>query len=161
MQIKRRTCCFTGHRTVSAEYRQSLPLKLEKQIRLLIQQGIVDFIAGGARGFDTMAALAVLKLREEFPQVRLLLALPCKDQTKGWPLREKLLYDNILQSADTVHYLSEAYTSSCMMQRNRFMVDHSEVCVFFLTAPRGGTYKTVEYALAQNLRLCNILTLSL
>ena len=35
-------------------------------------------------GFDTMAALSVLKLREEFPQIKLILVLPHPEQAKSW-----------------------------------------------------------------------------
>lgn len=157
MEIRSNACCFTGHRCLSAAHRALLPDRLETQIKALIDRGVCDFITGGARGFDTLAALAVLKVRSEIPSIRLLLALPCKEQTKGWTRREQALYEDILKRADDVHYLSEHYTKTCMQQRNRYMVDHSENCVFYLTAQRGGTYQTVAYAIRQDLQLFNIL----
>lgn len=33
----------------------------------LISAGYVSFIAGGALGFDTMAELAVLKIKQSYP----------------------------------------------------------------------------------------------
>lgn len=130
---------------------------LDKRIHHLIQEGICDFITGGARGFDTLAAEAVLRLRNDFPHIRLILALPCKDQAQGWPLDEKIRYEELILQADEVHYLSQAYTKICMMRRNRFMVDNSIACVFYLTQMRSGTYKTVEYAMEQGSQLYNIL----
>lgn len=130
---------------------------MERQIRQLIQDGICDFIAGGARGFDTLAAETVLGLRQEFPHIRLILALPCRDQTRGWSQGEKLQYERIAARADVVHYLAETYDSGCMMRRNRFMVEHSTSCVFYLIRMRSGTYKTVEYAMEQGHTLYNIL----
>lgn len=151
-------CCFTGHRIINKKFLDSLPKQLETQIRLLIADGITDFISGGALGFDTLAAEAVLRLREEFPRIRLILALPCKDQTRAWSPADKARYEAICQSADDIHYTAERYSSTCMMRRNRFMVDNSSACVFYLTHQRSGTRQTVSYAIEQDLRLYNILT---
>lgn len=152
-------CCFTGHRILAVKDQPLLPQKLEDCIRQLIGEGICDFICGGARGFDTLAARTVLALREEFPDIRLILALPCRDQSRRWGASDRALYQEILSHADLVHYTSDHYHTGCMMSRNRFMVDHSAVCVFYLTVTRSGTYKTVAYAMEQERRLCNILSL--
>ncbi len=153
-------CCFTGHRIIAADLHKTLPQRLELQIRQLIKQGTVDFITGGALGFDTLAAQAVLNLRNEFPDIRLILALPCQDQSKRWSKGDRDLYEEIRRRADFVHYTAQEYFSGCMMRRNRFMVDHSANCVFYLTNPRSGTYRTVAYAIEQGLQLYNILAVN-
>lgn len=155
---KEKACCFTGHRILSTAHREELPLRLERQIRNLIQDGICDFITGGALGFDTLAAEAVLKLRTEFPHIRLILAVPCPDQSKNWSLDEKIRYEEIAFQADETHCISKTYTKFCMMRRNRFMVDNSVGCIFYLTRMQSGTYKTVEYAMEQGKTLHNILS---
>ena len=151
------TCCFTGHRIIATEIQKTLPQKLDNKIRGLIGKGICDFICGGALGFDTLAAQTILKLREEFEHIRLILALPCKNQTRGWNKEDIEIYNQILKKADFVYSTSETYTTGCMMKRNRFMVDNSVACVFLLTNQRSGTYKTVEYALESGKELHNIL----
>ncbi len=155
---KDHACCFTGHRIIAKEYRDTLPRLLELQIRRLVAEDITDFITGGARGFDTLAAQTVLKLRMEFPQIRLILALPCKDQARGWSTADKTIYEQICRDADWIHYTGTRYTMDCMMRRNRFMVDNSLSCIFYLTNQRSGTYKTVSYAMEENRKLYNILT---
>jgi len=70
------SCCFTGHRDIPTEARASIQKRLEAEVINLILQGVTDFYAGGALGFDTMAAIMVLSLKEDFPQIRLCLALP-------------------------------------------------------------------------------------
>ncbi len=151
-------CCFTGHRVIAKNFWELLPAVLELQIRNLIGEGFQDFISGGALGFDTLAAETVLRLREEFPQIRLILALPCPDQAKDWSDSDRQRYREICQAADMVHYTADQYTSGCMMRRNRFMVDNSIACIFYLTRQGSGTYKTVSYAMEQNLKLYNILS---
>ena len=43
-----------------------------------------------------------------------------------------------------------------MMQRNRFLVDHSRMLICYLTGERGGTAATVRYALKQKLPVVNL-----
>ena len=154
---KEQSCCFTGHRVISPEHLTAVKARLNRQIFRLTDKGIYRFFTGGARGFDTLAAETVLALRKTIPQIQLILALPCKNQSKGWNSADKARYEQILHQADEVHYLAESYDNGCMMRRNRFMVDNSSCCIFYLTHMRSGTYKTVEYAMEQGHDLYNIL----
>ena len=154
---KEKTCCFSGHRVIAPAHRAEMQDRLKHRIQELEEVGIHTFITGGARGFDTLAAEAVLERRKENSAIRLVLALPCENQTAGWSQAEKEAYQTIREQADKVYVLAKDYDSGCMMRRNRFMVDHSSACVFYLLQTRSGTYKTVEYAMEQDLRLYNIL----
>ncbi len=150
------TCCFTGHRVISKSNSAALKEKLNKELRELIDSGISTFIAGGALGFDTLAAITVLKLREEFPEINLLLALPCKTQTTNWTRTQKKAYNDILAKADYTIFISENYTPECMRKRNRFMVDNSSAVIAYLNRPYGGTAYTVGYAFDQGKEIINI-----
>ncbi|MBQ9079767.1 MAG: DUF1273 family protein [Clostridia bacterium] len=150
-----RICCFTGHRHISTEVLQSLTPRLRSTIRDLAAEGIHTFRAGGAIGFDTLAALCVLELREKLG-LRLELVLPCHDQTRGWSARDKDFYNHILGVCDSSRYISDVYTRDCMLERDRRMVDGSEVCVAYFTGRRGGTSFTVNYALGKGVRLINL-----
>ena len=48
------SCCFTGHRRISAEQKRLLIKKLDKLLDTLSARGINDYICGGALGFDTL-----------------------------------------------------------------------------------------------------------
>lgn len=154
---KEKACCFSGHRVIPLAEREQLQQKLVLQIKELIEKGYVDFIVGGALGFDTLSAQAVLSLRDEFPHIRLILALPCRDQDVRWNEADRKLYAELCKLADLVHYCSDSYHLGCMRKRNQFMVDHAACCVFYLTRQRSGTYQTVSYALEQGLQLYNLL----
>ena len=58
------------------------------------------FGAGGALGFDTIAAFTVLKLKESYPDIRLILVLPCLAQTRGWSREDVEKYEDIKSKAD-------------------------------------------------------------
>ena len=153
--MKEITCCFTGHRNLPDE-REQISQKLEQTIIRLIQTGIHQFMAGGALGFDTLAAQTVLKLREKFPHIKLILILPCLTQTRSWPEDDVTVYDDIKAAADEVIYTSQQYTRGCMHKRNRYLVDHSSVCICYLTESKGGTAYTVKYARKSGISVINI-----
>lgn len=142
---EQKTCCFTGHRIIPHSEVLKINESLEKICESLINRGYSQFICGGALGFDTLAALCVLRLREKY-DIKLIIAVPCRNQSEKWNKTDRELYEKILKLADEVTVLSEEYTPFCMQNRNRFMVEHSSACVAYLTRTVGGTAKTVNYA---------------
>lgn len=139
-------CCFTGHRSISGAD-AGLSVQLLCEVETLINtHGVTVFYTGGAVGFDALAAECVLALKGKYPFIRLNLALPCKNQSRNWSETEKKRYNVILSRADSVHYVSEAYTDDCMHKRNDYMVQSSGYCICYLRRNSGGTYYTVERA---------------
>jgi len=52
-----------------------------------------------------------------------------------------------LDRADSIVYVSRAYHKNCMLDRNRFLVDHAAVLLAVYNGEwRGGTAMTVRYA---------------
>ena len=157
MNSRENCCCFTGHRHIANTHIEKLNLALPDIIKGLAKSGVTDFITGGALGFDTLAAMLVIKERDSNPDIRLVLALPCREQTSGWHKKDIAVYNEILSMADEVIYVSDEYTNGCMLKRNRFMVDNSAHCVFYMSSPRGGTAYTVKYALEKELEMHNVM----
>ena len=156
IKIKDRTACFTGHRTIPFLQKQKLKKRTKQVLIEAIEQGYRYFGAGGALGFDTLAAQAILELKNEYPQIRLILVLPCRDQTRGWKEADIAEYERIMKAADKVTYTSEQYYSGCMHKRNRHLVDYSSLCICYLTEASGGTAYTVNYARSQGLKIINV-----
>ena len=154
--MRSHTCCFTGHRQIPPGKQAEIVEKLERVIISLYQRGVRFYGAGGARGFDALAAQTVLRLRENCPGMKLILVLPCLTQTRGWPAVDVAEYERIKGLADKVVYTSQAYTAGCMHKRNRHLVDNSSVCVCYLTQDSGGTAYTVRYARNRGLEVINL-----
>lgn len=155
-KFKHMTCCFTGHREIPEKDLAGVQARLEQTIIQLYKRGIVYYGAGGALGFDTVAAETVLRLRENYPMLRLILVLPCKDQTRNWKEKDVARYGDILQRANKIVYTGETYTRGCMHTRNRHLVDGSSVCVCYQTKGNGGTAYTVHYAQDHGLHIINV-----
>lgn len=153
---KSKTCCFTGHRNLPQDKIEKIVLNLNREIENLIAQGVTDFISGGALGFDQIAASLIIAKKEMGYQIRLIFALPSKNQDEFWTNKQKQLYHGILAEADEVIYVSEEYTNDCMKKRNRYMVDHSAYCICTLLYPMSGTDQTVRYARKKELMVINV-----
>lgn len=151
------TCCFTGHRNLRKYNIEGIKTELENKVEELIKNGVVDFETGGALGFDTIAALAVLKMRNKYPNIRLILVLPCKSQTLNWKKLDIEIYEYIKSQANEYLYTSENYCDGCMLKRNRYMVDHADYVISVWDGRKsGGTYATVNYARKQNRKIINL-----
>ena len=107
------SCCFTGHRRISPQDGLWLRRMLRQEILRMAQEGVRSFLAGGALGFDTMAAQEVLRMRAEYlPDLELVLVLPCVGQEEKWRQRDAAVYRALLRQADQVVYMGQGYTKS-------------------------------------------------
>lgn len=156
LEQKIKTCCFTGHRKIPPEKLKDISWRLKATLIQLIEDGYLYFGAGGALGFDTLAAQAVLDLKQQYPQIKLILVLPCLSQANSWSKKDKQMYEYIKGQADKVVYTSQEYTRGCMHKRNRHLVDNSSACIAYLTESKGGTAYTVDYAQKHGLTVFNI-----
>ncbi len=154
--MKEHTCCFTGHRHIPPNELLRLRRRLRRELCQLIEQGYNIFCAGGAMGFDTEAAEAVLKLRAEHPHIQLILILPCKTQAASWPPVAVARYETIKQRYNRYIHVSDDYRDGCMHQRNRQLVDSSSLCLAYCTKTIGGTAYTINYANKQNVPVINL-----
>ena len=157
--------CFSGHRPEGLPDRGRERGSNMDRLKFLVQQtvltaaerGVHTFLAGGAAGFDLIASEAVLALKGDLPQLRLVLALPAKNQAASWPEPLKRRYDRLLLAASQIYYASESDLSgTSMRQRNRYLVDHADGCIAYLMKMTGGTLYTVNYALNQEKPVLNL-----
>ncbi len=125
----------------------ALKAVLAERITALAEAGVTQFLSGMAEAVDTWAALSVLALREKNPAIKLHCILPCTAQAEKWSASSRELYRSILERADSVVYVSRDYHKNCMLDRNRFLVEHaSTLLAVYNGKRRGGTTATVRYA---------------
>lgn len=153
--MNRKVCAFTGHRPQKFPWRKdeaapacaALKAALNTQILCLVESGYTDFLSGMALGVDQWAAASVLELRESNPALKLHCILPCKAQADGWTSSERDVYRATLDEADSIVYVNREKTRDCMLERNRYMIDHASlVLAVYNGEKRGGTAATIRYA---------------
>ncbi len=140
------SCCFTGHRNIDGSVKEQLIPVLVEKIEQLINEGVAVFINGGALGFDALSALAVLGLKNKYPKIQLHIYVPHKGQSDKWNDDNQKVYEYILSRADEVKILEDEYSSECMKDRNRRMVDDSDCVIAYVRKNSGGSYFTATYA---------------
>lgn len=158
--LKNETVCFTGHRSQklpwgfneSDERCLKMKEKLKTEIVKTVESGYTTFISGMALGFDMICAELVLELKKTYPHIKLICALPCKNQYKKWSDRQRQRYKNILKQADIVRYVSEEYTDTCMLERNDYMLNNSSIVIALYNGKGGGTGYTIKKAKTMNLQ---------
>ena len=154
--MNNQTACFTGHRNLKTQFVVEIESEVKKVITDLTKQGVKQYLSGGARGFDLLCAQCVLQLKKEFPNIQLIMILPCRGQTRGWDGKDSALYQDVLAHADKVICLAKEYYDGCMLDRNDYMIQNSDYCIAYLIQNRGGTAYTVRKAKANGLKVYKI-----
>ena len=149
---KARAVSVTGHRTLYNDFNRE---RLEGMLMKLIDGGFDTFLVGMAIGFDTECFIALAKIRK-FRPIKIIACIPCKNQDALFSEKQKDLYRRMVDSADERVVLNEKYTKTCMMERNRFMVDNSSVLLSYKRKEVGGTAATVRYATNKKIKIINL-----
>lgn len=151
------TACFTGHRPNGFGPSNKPMFQIQKEISSLLRSAITylydngyrTFISGGALGVDQWAAYEVIDLRNQDPDVKLIVAKPFPSQDIQWPEYARKEFEIICASADEVIDVSpDPYATWKMHARNSFMVDKSSavVAVKIPDVMSGGTASCCAYA---------------
>lgn len=152
------TCFFTGHRNLPTVRIEQIRKIIEIKAKNLIEdKGVEHFIAGGALGFDTIAAETIIKVKEEHPHIKLHLYLPCFDQSRRWKYEDKYKWHMMMSKVDDYIYVTEStYTADCMKKRNQKMADDSDYGLAYCVLDKSGTGSTIRYAEQRGVIIDNI-----
>ena len=144
--MEEKVCSFTGHRDIKREHLSFLPDLLDRSIEYAYGEGCRVFLTGGAIGFDTVAAMQVVKFRMHHRDVRLILVLPCMNQDEKWSNAQKKSYQFLLKEADEVVYVSDEYDKGCMARRNMYLASKADILIAYLSKSMSGAGQTVRMA---------------
>ena len=150
------SCSFTGHRQIKESHKPEISGMLAYAIECAYEQGCRVFYAGGALGFDTVAAKEVIKFRQTHPGVRLVLCLPCQNQDEGWSEQQRSIYKHIASMADEIIYAKDHYTDGCMRERNFLLANKCDILIAYCTRKNSGAYQTIRMAEAMGKDVVNI-----
>ena len=112
-----------------------------------------DIYLGGYGDFDEFAYLCCKKYQQRHPQVRLIFVTP---------------YLTLFKQTDYFKYLKMRYNEIvypeiedkpkkfAITYRNRYMVDASDLIVFYVACEWGGAYETYKYAKRKKKEVVNL-----
>ncbi|MBQ7737758.1 MAG: DUF1273 family protein [Oscillospiraceae bacterium] len=163
--MRQPACTFTGHRASKLPwgYDESDPRCLDLKQRIydtaeaVYSAGFTRFICGMAEGCDLYFCEAVLRLREEHPEITVEAAVPFAGQSDLWPDRQRKRYQRLLEACDERTVLQEEYSPGCMMKRNRYMIDRADLLIACYDGKTGGTLNTMRYALEKNMQIIHLM----
>ncbi len=152
------SCFFSGHRILEKKDAQLMKSLLREEILNRINDGVTRFIAGGAIGFDSLAAEQVIDIKKEYQEIKLILYLPCKNHFAKWTKKDIERFDEIKRQADEIKYVYDGkYIPGCMQMRNNAMVKDSDCGIVYLAKRiNSGSAQTVAFAKEKGIPFINI-----
>lgn len=137
--MKEKICCFCGHRDCDSLMREQIK---EKITDLIENQGITVFYSGGMGNFDMLCGSVVREFKQKYEDIRLCLVAPY--MTKK--LNTDRAYYNEMYDEIIIPDLGEVHYKRAITERNKWMVDQSDVVLCYVTRSSGGAYTMREYA---------------
>lgn len=145
---------FAGHRPEKLPWGMdesdprcaALKTQIAEAVLAAADRGFTTFLCGMARGCDFWFAGAVLKLKEQKPELRLEAYLPCPSQPDRWPDGDRKCYEDLLLGCDAVYMVEPTYSEGCMLRRNRAMIDRCDALLTVWDGSRGGTAAAIRHA---------------
>ena len=154
--MKGLACAFTGHRKIESAHREKIDELVMRGIAYAYDKGCRRFYAGGALGFDTVAAKQVLLFKITHPDAELHLIIPCKNQDEKWSDMQRKMYEYILSRADGIEILSDSYTPDCMRRRNARLVSLADMIIAYSGRTNSGAAQTVRMAECEGKTVYNL-----
>lgn len=164
MEIKKeKAVSFTGYRTEKILRTCKAPSPLNyvlietiKVVEQLYNEGYTTFLSGMAKGFDLIAAEAVLIVKEQHSDIRLIAIIPYEGQELGYKEADKYQYNRVYKSADEVVFTAKRYHEKAYFDRNDYLLANCSKIVCYYTGLVGGTMYTVNRAKKANIPIVNI-----
>ena len=155
---RKHRCAFTGHHPEKLNIsEQEAKRLLTIAIRNAIFAGYRTFITGMAKGIDIWSAEIVLEFKKDYPDIRLVCALPYPTFYNNRNKEEKMRYQYVLEHSDFRHISFPYCDPRSYQSRNMWMIDNSNLLIAAFTGEPGGTKNTIDYAKAEGLDIVNIL----
>ena len=152
-----KSVCFSGHRIVPFAKQNEITRLLRNEITKSYNEGYRCFYCGMAIGFDLLAAKAVLSLKSELSQIKIIAVLPYREQAERWKEKHKVEYERILNEVDETIIVSEHYHQQCFLRRNDYMILRSSRLITLYDGKyKGGTFYTYKKAKSMGMEIINI-----
>lgn len=100
--------------------------------------------------FDCTCTTAFFKLKEQYPYIKNILVIPYL----SFNVFNKDIFDEIIFPNDFEKY----HFKSVIPQRNKYMVNHSDIAICYIHHGWGNAINTYNFAKKKNLKIINLST---
>ena len=148
------TVSFFGHRYIDNFYK--IEEKLEEIIRKLIREHeYVDFLVGRDGDFDQIVSSTIKRVKRDVwdcnSSLIWVMPYPKAEYSNNQDNFEEY-YDEI----EVCYESCKAHPKSAIQIRNKYMVNRSDLTVFYVETTSGGAYQTMKYATKCEKNMVNI-----
>lgn len=145
------TVSFFGHRRIYD------PIRIERQLEnvvrnLLLEKQYVEFLVGRDGNFDLLVASVIRRCKREYRSDNSSLVWVLPYMTADFRDNEEAYYEYY----DEIEVFSGTHYKAAFQQRNRSLIDRSDVAVFYVERREGGAYSTMKYAATQAMETINL-----
>ena len=132
-----KSCFFIGHREADERLLHGPELVIN---RLICEEHVCYFYVGGYGGFDRLAAAAVKRMKQKYPDITLMLVLPYHPAER--PMDPPDGFDGTYHPEGLEH-TPKRYA---IVRANRIMIDTCHWLVCYVYHGAGNSRKLLEYA---------------
>ena len=132
-----KSCFFIGHRDADERLLPRLELVVD---RLIQEDNVRYFYVGGYGGFDRLAAAAVRRMKQKYPDITLMLVLPYHPAER--PTEAPDGFDGTYHPEG----LENTPKRYAIVRANRIMVDTCDWMVCYVRHGSSNSQKLLEYA---------------
>jgi len=130
-------CFFIGHREASEELYHTLYESIEQHI---VEYKVDEFVVGQYGGFDRLARRALVQAKKNYPHIHLFLLMPYYRETGD--TAPPAGFDGYL-FPEGLELVPRRYA---IVRANRYMIDHSNYLIAYVTHTASNAFNLVEYA---------------
>ena len=145
------TVSFFGHRCIYNPI--WIERRLEQVVRKLLQEHqYVEFLVGRDGDFDILVASVIRRCKREYRNDNSSLIWVLPYMTADYRDNE----DSYREHYDEIEVFSGTHYKAAFQQRNRSLIDRSDLAVFYVEKAEGGAHSTMKYAAAQGVEMINL-----
>ena len=134
---RNKSCFFIGHREADERLLPGLELIID---RLITEAKVRYFYVGGYGGFDRIAATAVKRAKQKYPDITLMLVLPYHPAERAIPTPDG--FDGTYHPEG----LENTPRRYAIVRTNQIMVDNSDWLVCYVQHGASNSRNLLEYA---------------
>lgn len=139
------TCCFFGHSECYGLDENCLMCAIDD----LIQSGVDTFYVGHQGHFDGIVLSCLEKLSKTYPEISISVVL-------AYLPTQKSEYDLYRGYSMFPEGLEEVHPKFAIEKRNKWMIEHADYCVCYITHTWGGAFKFAKQAKRKGLHVINL-----
>ncbi len=148
------TVSFFGHRQV--EHFFDVERRLEDIVReLMLEKEYVEFLVGRNGEFDQIAASTVRRLKRTVGGDNSALVLVLPYMTAEFANNQES-FEDYYDEIEVSETAASKHFKAAFQERNRDMVDRSDMAICYVTRKSGGAYQSMRYAEKQGKMIINV-----